>query len=199
MVIDSDSIEKHIPYYLTKTQKEGLAKALSDFANCGARDVGFYIDKYPNEPLQGDGWAGLDVFSFENGARKRIKGIILSNTCDMSQENERTIPLKVVFAPVIRISKYTERLRESISSEEQIANKIRAIKNQEVTSMFYLPKSKTEGHDYIALLDDLHSIPAQNLKQEECKKIFTLSMFGFYLLLFKISVHFCRFHEGVNR
>lgn len=196
MVIDSNSIETHIPYYLTKPQKEGLVRALSDF---GTRDVNFYIDKYPDKTFQGDGWAGLEVISFENGERKRIKGIILSNTCDISQDNKRVMPLKVVFAPVVSISKYAACLRKSISSEEQITNKIQAIRDQKVTSMFYLPKSKTEDSEYVALLDDLHSIPIQELEKTECKKIFTLSMFGFYLFLFKISVHFCRFHEEVAR
>ena len=66
--------------------------------------------------------------------------------------------------------------------------------------MFYLPKGGALEDEYVALLDDLHSIPAHAFERvAEKKKLFTLSMVGFYLFLLKLSVHFCRFHENVAR
>ena len=56
------------------------------------------------------------------------------------------------------------------------------------------------GHleeDYVVLLDDLHSIPLASHPGDQ--KLFTLSMAGFYLFIFKLSVHFCRLHEHVDR
>ena len=93
-----ESIREHIPYYLTENEKTGLAKALKDFPN----NINYYIsNKYDKDILQGDGWTKLQVFSFDTGARGRILGIILSNTCDMSLENKRDIPPNIVFAPII--------------------------------------------------------------------------------------------------
>ena len=82
----------------------------------------------------------------------------------------------------------------------KIENKITAIKEQKVTALFYLPKGSVLDDDYVAVLDDIHTIPlnrytAQNGKQ----KLFTLSQVGFYLFLLKLSVHFCRFQENIQR
>lgn len=72
-----------------------------------------------------------------------------------------------------------------------------SLKKQEITDMFFLPKESTLKVDCIALLNQSISIPYIATK-ETTKKI-TLSQIGFYLLLFKLSVHYCRFHEGVDR
>lgn len=49
-------------------------------------------------------------------------------------------------------------------------------------------------------LDDLHTVPLHAFERvAEKKKLFTLTLVGFYLFLFKLSVHFCRFHEEVAR
>lgn len=52
----------------------------------------------------------------------------------------------------------------------------------------------------MALLDDLHTMNLKKFEDiSERKKILTLSQIGFYIFLFKISVHFCRFHEAIER
>lgn len=52
----------------------------------------------------------------------------------------------------------------------------------------------------IALLDDLHTIRLDSFEGiQERNKILTLNQIGFYIFLFKLSVHFCRFHEEVDR
>jgi hypothetical protein len=75
-----------------------------------------------------------------------------------------------------------------------------AIREQSITSIFYLPKGAALDAEHIALLDDLHTVPLGYFSgKEERSKLFTLGMTGFYLFLFKLSVHFCRFHESVPR
>lgn len=84
--------------------------------------------------------------------------------------------------------------------EQQISTKLQAIREQNVTTIFYLPQEGTLDDEYIALLDDVHTIPATAFDPSQNNdKVFTLSMFGFYLFLLKLSVHFCRFHEEVAR
>lgn len=83
---------------------------------------------------------------------------------------------------------------------ESVDAKLNAIREQSVTSMFYVPKGAALEEDCIALLDDLHTVPLVRFnKSEDRKKLFTLGTVGFYLFLFKLSVHFCRFHENVQR
>ena len=196
MPISSDAIQTHVPYYLTKDQKDGLIKALGDFP----RQIQYYVGLYPHEVLQGDGWERLEVIRFEDGTRDRIKGIVLSNSCDISPDNERDTPPKITFAPIIKLKNYSQLLLRNGLSQQQIDDRFVAVREQRITSMFYLPKGGALDDEYVALLDDLHSIPANAFEQvAEKKKLFTLSMVGFYLFLLKLSVHFCRFHEKIAR
>lgn len=196
MVVSPESIQDHLPYYLTREQKEGLVKALAAFP----RPIDYYINQHLMEMLQGDGWAGLELIRFEDGARNRIKGIVLSNSCDIDPNNKRDFPARIVFAPIIKLSRFADLLMANGLSQDQVESRFHTIREQKVTSMFYLPKGGELGDEYVALLDDIHTIPARSFNMiDERKKLFTLSLVGFYLFLLKLSVHFCRFHEEVAR
>ncbi|WP_314187007.1 hypothetical protein [Aggregatibacter kilianii] len=195
-----DNIVEHIPFYLTqdKDAKEGFVKNLEKFPN----NINYYTSYYPNDELQGDGWEGLDIVDVVTSRKRSVKGIILSNSCDISTENKRELPPNILFAPIVELEVYRNRLIKAGIAENQINSKIEAIKKQKVTSLFYLP---TMGNfpESIVIFDDVRSLPMhyfQGKKSSQIiKKVFTLSQFGFYLFLFKISIHFCRFHEKVLR
>jgi len=196
--LNKDDLSKYVPYYLTESQKNGLKQELTNFMS--NQDIDYYISKYEDELLQGDGWAGLEVIDFSKLNKIPVKGIILSNSCDIDAQNARDTELRVTFAPLVKLSNYEKRFQESGLSQDRIDAKIDAIKSQSVTSIFYLPKNAELGEDHIARLDDLHSIPNSLLEKESLQsKIFTLSMVGFYLFTFKLSIHFCRLQEQVSR
>jgi hypothetical protein len=66
--------------------------------------------------------------------------------------------------------------------------------------MFFLPAGGPMAEDHVIRLDDAHSMPvAAHIAAEHREKLFTLSNTGFYMLVLKLSVHFCRLHEKVNR
>jgi hypothetical protein len=201
MTFDTDLLQQQIPYYLTADPAHKLLlteiKSLSEGA-----DKGYFIpkknDAYATEMLQGDGWAGFQVLSFTSGDRKMIRGIVLSNSCDVSPENERVLPLRVTFAPIMKLNNLRTRFMERGIRSEQIDQRLQAIRSQSVTNMFYLPADGPLDEEYVALLEDLHSMPIA-AHQLAAGKLFTLSMVGFYLFVFKLSVHFCRLHENVDR
>ncbi len=196
MQFSAEKLKDQIPFYLTKERQEGLMKALEDFP----RKIDYYLDDYKDDLLQGDGWTALDVIQFETGDRKNIRGIVLSNSCDISEANERALPPRLVFAPLIRLQRFVEALKVEGLKNETIEAKLTSIRNQEVTTVFYLPQGGQLDSEYIALLDDLHTIPVKHFAEKgDRTKLFTLGMAGFYLFLFKLSVHFCRFHENVAR
>lgn len=147
MPISAESIQEQIPYYLTKQQKEGLIKALNDFPHT----TQYYSNLYPCDLLQGDGWSQFEVIRFEDGVRDKIKGIVLSNSCDVSSENKRDLPPKLTFAPIIKLANYAQLLQRNGLTQEQIESRFQAIREQRVTSMFYLPKSSTLDGEYVAL------------------------------------------------
>ena len=196
MDINEESIKDHIPYYLTQAAKDGIIKALKDFPE----KMSYYTGIHKDEILQGDGWNCFELINFETAERKSIKGIILSNSCDISSENSRDLPIRIVFAPIIPLSSYEQLLISNKVAHDKISDKINSIQQQKVTSLFYLPKGGNLESDHIAVLDDLHTLPANHFyMKSEKKKQFTLSQVGFYLFLLKLSIHFCRFHENVLR
>lgn len=196
--LDVEKFKDQLPYYLTQQQKEGLLKALEDFPE----NTSYYLSDYPvdlkNAALQGDVFNGLTIYG-PTGSRQ-IKGIILSNSCDIDTQNKRDFPMRAVFAPLVSLTAIVEKLQVAKISQNVIDAKLDAIKKQLVTNIVYLPECE-HIPESIIFLDDMHPIPTEELRKclEEQQKILTLSQVGFYILLFKLSIHFCRFHEKVAR
>lgn len=199
MSFTAEEIEKQIPFYLTQDQKIYLTKELKNFPNINSPYC-TYSQNMMEEIYQGDGWAGLYIFEFESGQKKQVQGILYSNTCDICQENSRLRKQKIMFAPIIKLDNYIKLLKHSGITIERINDQIKAIRNQEITNIFYIPKCGNLTDDFIVLLDDIHSIPYNSfIEKIDKKKIFTLTQTGFYIFLLKLSVHFCRFHENIFR
>lgn len=195
MDLSVDAIKKQIPYYLTERDKEALVKELKKF-----NSITYYINLYPDVALQGDGWSALGLIRYETGERRQVRGIVLSNSCDIDPKNKSDIPTKLLFAPIIKLRAYASLLEDADISKEKIEGKFNSIRQQRVTTLFYLPKGAGLEDEYIALLDDIHSLPLKVFfEQKDRTKLFTLSLPGFYLFILKLSVHFCRFSEDVSR
>lgn len=201
MTFDAEALRTQIPYYLTADPAQKAFLAELTVLNNGA-DKGYFIpsarDPFGKEILQGDGWRGFQVYSFTSGNSSSTRGIVLSNSCDVSAENERVVPSSITFAPIVRLSRLMARFEERGLDAERIASRLQAIRSQSVTNIFYLPADGPLEEEHVALLDDLHSVPIE-VHTKTAEKMFTLSMAGFYLFVFKLSVHFCRLHENVDR
>jgi hypothetical protein len=190
-----ESLADFVPKYLPEADQEALIVQLRDFENRN-----YYTTKFPTDLLQGDGWYGFDILNISDGRKDQIKGIMLSNSCDIDAENERALPARIVFAPLVAIGNYVDLLRRAELNQDQIGQKIDSIRKQRITSLFFLPKGGALEDDHIALLDDLHNVPLDVFRAvEKRSKLFTLSQMGAYLLILKISMHFCRLNENLVR
>jgi hypothetical protein len=149
--------------------------------------------------LQGDGWKGLLVINFKTLEKKSISGIVLSNSCDISLENKRSLPINILFAPIIRLSKYIELLRQAGESNEQIESRLYELRRQHMTQIFYLPERSDVIEESIVVLDNVHTHPRDDFHEETNSKVFTLNQYAFYIFLMKLSIHFCRFQEKISR
>ena len=149
--------------------------------------------------LQGDGWSSIEIVRFEDGQRAKIRGILLSNSCDIDPTNRRDFPPRIIFAPLVNLAAYERQLKTQMSANV-VEDKIDAIRSQTVSSIFYLPAGGNLHSEHIAILDDLHTIPLSTFEVEAGReKLFTLGQMGFYLFLMKLSIHFCRFQESIVR
>jgi hypothetical protein len=197
--LSPDSIQRQLPPYLTQPEKDVLLRELSAWP----RPITYYTSKWASEVLQGDMWTRLPIRDAETGELAEVNGIVLSNSCAIDPKNDRQLPAKVVIAPLIDLERYVALLRQNQFTDDQISDRVKAIMEQRVHNVFYLPAgpgAKLTG-DHIVLLDDLHSFNAEKLtsSSRQSTKLATLATTGFYLFLLKISVHFCRFSEGISR
>ena len=186
----------YLPKYLTPEDHRQLFQELKGFPE----DFNYYLrnSALTDELLQGDGWRSLKVVNFETLEKKACSGMVLSNTCDVDSSNARHLPPKVVFCPIMSISKVFKTLRDNGLSEERTDDLLRDIRGQRVSSLFYLP-SNPSIEESVAFLGDVHSHPLKDFLQHERKPLFTLSQSAFYLFVLKISIHFSRFQEDVRR
>jgi hypothetical protein len=195
-MITVDQIRDHIPKYLTPEKQAELVQQLNKFET-----QNYYTMLFTTEMLQGDGWSRIEIVRFKDGTRDKIKGILLSNSCDIDPANPRDLPPRIVFAPLVRLNDYIDALKNAQAlTVQQIDAKVDAIRKQRVSSLFFLPGGAALDSDHMAVLDDLHNIPLEVYQAESSKaKLFTLSQMGFYLFLLKLSIHFCRFQEDITR
>lgn len=197
---DADIFEQaklFLPKYLTPEQTKDLYSELARFPNISS----FYFDRddLRDHLLQGDGWWGFVAINFETGERKSVSGIILSNSCDVSPDNARNTPAKILFAPLINLAKYVAVLRTCGKSDSQIQNILQSIKAQKVSHIFYLPSYAGIIDESLILLDDIYNHPLADFLRRERSCLFRLNQTFFYIFLIKLSIHFSRFQEGVQR
>ena len=195
----SDDLEKYLPKYLSSDSVKSLIDEIKMFPD--NIDSRFYINSNSfTDILQGDGLDELLIFNLPNPEQKLGPGIIISNSCDINPDNEKVYCSRVMYAPITSVKKYKALLEEDGIEMERINGHIHSAKKQHITQFFYLPQGNGLDEDHIAFLDFIISLPQNyfNTKSAFTKK-FTLSNYGFYLLLFKLSIHFSRIQEKIPR
>jgi hypothetical protein len=191
-----EEFKSFLPKYLNAEQQKSLFEALKEFP----QNRNYYLGRqYEKELLQGDAWRGFVAINFSNGERRPVNGIVLSNSCDIDLDNPRDGEPNIIFAPLIRIAKFKQLLIDSGKPEIDAENKIEAIRNQRISSIFYLPALPSTLDESMAVLDDLHQHPVSHFHATERTKLFTLNQYAFYIFLFKLSIHFTRFSEKLPR
>ena len=200
-----DDIALYLPQYLSSKDKDALRKELKDFPTDGTKDTIYTAALNTAEYLlQGDGINEMLYLYFPKTDIKNVPAILLSNTCDMSLENLRINGCRILYTPLINFEKYANMLRatyKEAKDQKRIDNHLKDIKDQVITQALYLPKGGSLQYDAIVFFDRAISIPLDKdtVNQLCTKRIFSFSNFGFYLFLLKISIHFTRIQEKIDR
>lgn len=209
-------IKRYLPEYLTPDQKEDLFKIIKeDFPKSDSAEKIYFTLEDNSNLLQGE--AIIDVpFAFldlEKGVFENNYGwgLVMTNSCDISPENKRLETPIIQFAAIYKLSDYIGELEGREISIDRIKSFINDLKANRISNLFYLPKIEKENtlimEESFVRFDFNTSITSEILSESrydlnympEGDKIFTLSNYGFYLLLIKLSIHYCRFREGVFR
>lgn len=193
------SIEQFLPKYLSEQKQENLLQELKEFPD--NLDSRFYTSILNQEKIifQGDCFEELYISNFPSSQIVKAKCIVTSNTCDIDPSNNRLFESRLSYAPLLSLDKYRKKLLTTID-ESKVNDHIKAIKAQKITQILYLPKSsKTE--EAIVFLDRINNcrVDVINKKNIQSRRLFTLSNYGFYMLLLKLSISFTRIGEGVDR
>lgn len=202
MTYDADTLKHQIPYYLSAEDRSVLIGELKAISQGMTAEyvLSKYQDTFGEDMLQGDGWRGFILFSFDTSEKRSVRGIVLSNSCDVDPNNPRDLPTRAIFAPLVRLAAFVALLEQNGMDATRIDAKVADIKAQKTTNIFHLPAGAFLDEDYVVRLDEVHSMPlAAHAANVDRQKLFTLSNTGFYMLVLKLSVHFCRLQENVNR
>jgi hypothetical protein len=194
-----EDIKKYLPQYLSDSDAKQLFSALKDFPN--NIDERFYSNYSLDDNIlyQGDCLKDIPAFYLPDTRSKLSQSMAISNTCDMDLNNKRLWNTRILFSQIILLEKLEKALYQKFS-EDRISNYISSLKKQQITNAFYLPKSKNLD-EAVAFFDytnsfDINFVDRESLKE---KRLVSLSNYGFYILLLKLSIHFTRIQEKVQR
>jgi hypothetical protein len=190
-----DELKIYLPKFLSQESDNELYSSLRDFPD--NIDGRLYTNYLSDSELiyQGDGIKEMLVINLPKTDVKPAPSIILSNTCDIDLDNPRNFPSQIVYSPIFNLEKYRQSLiAKSNKTVEQINAHIASIKRQEPTQIFYLPKLEGRLDESIVFLDRVNNLPSKFVERATVpeKRIFTLSDYGAYLFLLKLSIHFTR-------
>lgn len=194
-----EDIKKYLPQYLSDSDAKQLFSALKDFPN--NIDERFYSNYSLDDNIlyQGDCLKDIPTFNLPDIRTKLSQSMAISNTCDIDLNNKRLWNTRILFSQIILLEKLEKALYQKFS-EDRISNYISSLKKQQITNAFYLPKSKNLD-EAIVFFDytnsfDINFVDRESLK---VKRLVSLSNYGFYILLLKLSIHFTRIQEKVQR
>lgn len=196
-----EDIKKYLPVYLSSSAEGALFGELKAFPkNIDERLYTSYLRK-ETVLFQGDGIKDMLVLNLPDTNIKPTPSIVISNTCDSDLDNKRLFEPRICYCPIFNLEKYKANLlKKGIETAKTIDNHIETIKKQQITQIFYLPKTE-DLDDSIVFLDRVNNCSNKYIDRDTIfhKRLFTLSDYGFYLFLFKLSIHFTRIKEGIER
>jgi hypothetical protein len=201
MELSQDEICRHLPEYLSPDDKTKLFDELKSFPENIDGRIYTSHPKLSNEIIyQGDIISSQPVVFLPDDTIKMKQVFVISNTCDIDLSNKRIKTPRVVYCPIILFQAYSQLIHDYYDTYEAAQDHLNTIKKQRITSMFYLPEYG-DVKESIVLFDatNNHRLDAPQLEDMLDKRVVSLANYGFYLFLVKLSIHFTRIEERVNR
>ena len=203
-MVEFDDFKLYLPQYLPADSLEEMFDDIKKFVQTGSSDEVYTTElKDQIQIFQGDALNELPFITFpHDSAPVNCKAIILSNSCDINPENPHPFNSYLLYSPIWKLSAYTELLKKEGINKEKLINHIIDIKNQAVTKILYLPQHYDGlDEDCIVFLDRICHCDSAFISRDtiQDRRLFSFGNFGFYLFLLKISIHFTRVREKIDR
>jgi hypothetical protein len=195
-----DDIKIYLPKYLSAESLKVLFSCLEEFPHNLKR---IYTESISGEQdiFQGDGLRGVPVIKLPEPRIEKCPVMVLSNTCDTTLLNPKWHTPRLIYCPIKTVKDYEESLRRASLPEDKIANHLADVRRQVVSSIFYLPQGMNLPDECVVLLDHVNNCDVRVVVPHEInsRRLFSLSNYGFYVFLMKLSIHFTRVRESVDR
>lgn len=199
-----NNLSSILPKYLTPQTEKELFSEIKRFLDKNDNiDSRLYTNRLQSarNVFQGDGLNDLLYVDLSSPHDiHKIPCMIVSNTCDINVRNERFYQPRILYAPILNMEKYILILEQSVD-RDKINDHVLAIKDQMVSSVFYLPKGGALEYDGVVYFDRLINCDTGFIDVDKIcnQRIFSLSQFGHYLFIVKLSIHFTRIFEDIDR
>ena len=192
-------IRDYLPKFLSSAAQAELFRELEQFPDNIDSRIYSQIAKGSGEIYQGDGVCRLPVVNLPSSEMKEASCLILSNSCDISPANDRYLDGRIAYCPIVPLRKL-KRLIEQVRPRG-VEDIMTSIRRQRLTTMFYLPVGGGVLEDSVAMFDHPLNcaLTPDTYRDFAGRKAYSLSNYGFYLFLFKISVHMTRIADAVDR
>lgn len=117
----------------------------------------------------------------------------------MDLSNSRMFPASIMYAPIINLTTYISVLQNKVLIVAKLKTTFQ-ISNNKNNPIIFLP-ANSQMEDSIVFLDKIYHVDNRFINRDtlEDQRLFSLSDYGFYMLIFKLSIHFSRIQEKVNR
>jgi hypothetical protein len=200
-MLTPDELKIYLPKYLSPGAENDLFEGLKQFSLAATGKL--YTRKLRETSIvyQGDGLSDILVFNLPETRSVKARALIVSNTCDIDSENVRMFDSRVCYTPIFKLAPYEAALRKRGEfKKDQIDGHVADIRRQRITQIFHLPQENELDAESFVFLDRLISMPSNSIPPDfRTSRLFTLSDFGCYLFLFKLSLHFTRINDKVER
>lgn len=191
-----DELTLHLPTYLTLPARDALKRAIERHPSASSGPIAT-VQLFADDLLQGDLVGSAVFFDFLEERTHKSFALLVSNSCDMSQDNRRPTARHVQYCPVLKWARFLELVQSAncFDNEDALNEYLQNVRAQYVTSYFYITR-QGEPDGYVAALDQIQSAPSSVLTGQ---RHWSLTQFGHYMLLFKLSYHFSRMRENLER
>lgn len=151
--------------------------------------------------LQGDIYGAVGVVERRGNhlSIEHRRAMLVSNSCDVDRRNARDLPVSVTIAPVMRLSRFRQMLLDSDVDEDRIASIVQSLKVQELSTMLYVPVGSGVQEPLVVMLSNVQSMSIDEFNTPLPNREAVLTARGFWLLVIKLAMHFCRPYEAVER
>jgi hypothetical protein len=200
-LLSKDDIRQFLPSFLSQGSHAAFIDEIKQFSRSQAKP--FYSLALADKEMlfQGDGVRGFLIVRLPDPTMKPGPAMLLSNTCDVDPANKRLFDASLTYAPIFSLPRYLASLRDRFPDDPRLAQHESDVRQQLITQIFFLPKGGELLDDSLVFLDRIISASSNTVNRATVpqNRLFTLSDFGAWLLALKLSIHFCRIRDHVDR